>query len=80
MKFGDIIINPYASKGNPHRKAVFVRDCGKSIELTDMSGTFWRTYKPGKGEKQFKIDDSILKREGIESWGYSHREELGRDD
>lgn len=43
MKFGDIVVNGWASERNPHRKGLFVRDKGKTIEFTDGYGDFWET-------------------------------------
>lgn len=44
FRFGDIIDNGWASKGNPMRVAIFVRHKSKTIELTDGKGEFWETY------------------------------------
>lgn len=44
MKFGDIVVNGWASENNPHRIGIFVRNKGKTIQLTDGKGHFWETY------------------------------------
>jgi hypothetical protein len=43
MKFGDIIVNGYASENNPRKQGVFVKQSNRSIQLTDMKGLFWYT-------------------------------------
>jgi len=40
-KFGDIIVNHWASKSNPLRRGVFVKRKKRTIVLTDMKGRFW---------------------------------------
>lgn len=41
LKFGDIIVNHWASDNNPNKKGVFVRFHYRSIIVTDMYGNFW---------------------------------------
>lgn len=46
FKFGDIVINEYASENNPHRESIFVRyHTGGDMQFTDMKGNFWCTPK-----------------------------------
>ena len=49
MKFGERVVNIWASENNPHREGLFVRHVsrsgtinpGKHIEITDGHGEFW---------------------------------------
>lgn len=41
LKFGDIVVNHWASDGNPNKIGVFVKLKAKSILVTDMKGKFW---------------------------------------
>lgn len=45
FKFGDVLINGYACRGNPIRRGIFVREKERTIELTDGNGRFWETGK-----------------------------------
>ena len=49
FKFGDIIINTYASDRNPLKEGIFVKEKSKTCELTDGKGKFWEYYKNDKG-------------------------------
>lgn len=48
-EFGDLMMNPWASDGNPHRDGFFVRVTSKTgrvnpgiwYEMTDRKGSFW---------------------------------------
>lgn len=48
LKFGDVIINHWASDDNPYKTGVFVKRCdldgNKAIEITDMKDGFWHFY------------------------------------
>lgn len=52
MKFGDIIVNGWASEDNPHRVGIFVKSNGKTIHLTDGKGNFWDTLN----DKEAKLN------------------------
>lgn len=41
LKFGDIVVNHWASENNPNRKGIFVSHKSKSLYVTDMNGNFW---------------------------------------
>lgn len=56
-KFGDIILNEYASVDNPLRKGIFVKETTKGIELTDGKGNFWITSKGN--DKLIKIKNKL---------------------
>ena len=45
FKFGDILINGWASEDNPSRYGIFVKKVSKGYELTDGKGKFWVTSK-----------------------------------
>ena len=45
FKFGDKVKQVFASKTNPRRTAIFVRNCGLYIEVTDGNGIFWKTLR-----------------------------------
>lgn len=42
-RFGDLIVNGWASMENPTRVGIFVRANKGSRELTDGSGKFWES-------------------------------------
>jgi hypothetical protein len=52
-QFGEKLINPYASKSNPHREGYFIREIKRSgfinpgiyWEFTDKKGNFWQSAK-----------------------------------
>jgi len=50
LKFGDIIINYWASEDNPHRRGIFVRYKKNLIQCTDGKGDFWKTTHDGKSK------------------------------
>jgi hypothetical protein len=64
-KFGDIVINHWASNDNPHKRGVVVRTIrrdgrlnrGKWIQCTNMEGAFWESMP---GEK-LEVVGSVLK-------------------
>lgn len=62
--FGDILINEYASIGNPHRVGTFVKSTFKGFELTDMKGNFWIT---AKDNHKLKIVGTIVVPESIQN-------------
>lgn len=57
LKFGDIVINHWASKSNPMRIGVFVRNQIRqkriTCQFTDTKGKFWNIFndKESKFEK-----------------------------
>jgi hypothetical protein len=57
FKFGDVIINGYASQCNPIRKGIFVKKVSKGYELTDGKGKFWVIAKDN--DKLTKIGNII---------------------
>jgi hypothetical protein len=59
MKFGDIVINHWASEDNPRRKGIFIRKKTDTIELTDGKGKFWKTYNDKKS--RLEIVGNVLK-------------------
>lgn len=43
FKFGDILINHWASEDNPTHKGIFVCRTAKGYQMTDGNGKFWLT-------------------------------------
>ena len=41
LRFGDIIVNHWASDRNPQRIGIFVKFKDRSLLVTDMNGNFW---------------------------------------
>lgn len=41
LRFGDIVVNHWASEQNPHRVGIFVKIERYSLLVTDMKGAFW---------------------------------------
>lgn len=72
-KFGDIVINPFASDNNPHKIGFVVRifnrqgrvNPGWAIELTDMNGDFWTCGKDAELIKVRNILDRCEKLEKV---------------
>jgi hypothetical protein len=62
FKFGDIVVNHFASKDNPHRQGVFIRyrrnNRSKTAELTNMKGEFW--YCPYDIDSKLQVTGSIF--------------------
>lgn len=48
LKFGDLVVNHYASEDNPNRCGYFVMFKKRSILLTDKKGNF---FEPAADEK-----------------------------
>ena len=48
IKFGDVIINHFASEDNPTREGVFIRHIRRQktpcIQVTDTKGKFWELF------------------------------------
>jgi hypothetical protein len=56
FKFGDVVVNGYASLDNPIRKGIFVKETSKGYEMTDGKGRFWIS---GKHDKLIKIENVV---------------------
>lgn len=50
LKFGDIVINHWASDRNPHRKGIVVRVDPKTVYCTDGKGEFWHLVKDSESK------------------------------
>jgi uncharacterized Ntn-hydrolase superfamily protein len=61
MKFGDIVVNGWASENNPQRSGIVVRNKGKSIEFTDGKGCFWQIVNDK--DSKFQVIGNVLKEE-----------------
>ena len=48
MTFGDIVENQWASKDNPLRIGIVIKDKGKSVVLTNSKGDVWDSRKSPK--------------------------------
>lgn len=56
FKFGDVIVNGYASLDNPLRKGIFVKEMSSGLQMTDGKGKFWIN---GRHDKLIKIENVI---------------------
>lgn len=59
MKFGDIVINHWASESNPTRIGCYIRKSDLGFEMTDCKGQFW-VFVDSKDAK-LEIVGSVLK-------------------
>jgi len=59
LKFGDIVVNHWASVDNPTREGVFIRYVSRYAKCTDMKDKFWDNIndEDGKLEKVGSIFD-----------------------
>lgn len=51
-KFGDTIINHWASENNPHRKGICVRMISRGIQVTDGNGEFWELVNDAESKTE----------------------------
>lgn len=61
LKFGDVLVNGYASIGNPIRTGIFVRRTAKHLLLTDGKGQFWEMANHDKITKLGSVIGQDLK-------------------
>ena len=61
FKFGDIVINHYASKDNPQRVGIVVSCNHKTLRCTNGRGDFWTIIndKESKTEKVCRLDLAV---------------------
>lgn len=50
LKFGDVVVNHYASATNPHRTGIFIMFEERSLLISDMKGSFWKTVFDSKAK------------------------------
>lgn len=50
LKFGDTVINHWASERNPNRKGIVIKVDSKSVYCTDGNGRFWNLVKDSKAK------------------------------
>jgi hypothetical protein len=61
MEFLDIIENGWAGDRNPRKKGIFIRNKGRTIQLTNGKGDFWELMNDPESRSKYYVIGNLLR-------------------